>query len=786
MHKSYEKLFLYILLCVIAGLISAPFTAAGEDGPSTNIKSFRVAAKGKITRLIFDAEGGRPKQVGPASDDGISVFFNQLTAKIPDKSYSAPSVLVKDVKFRREGNFFEVLFREKRTVVTHKVETEKKTGRYSLILELSPAAKSAEPAPKEKPIVVVEVRKIETNELFGPKVPQQAKPAAAPEEKKKAEAAAERPAPKPRGFVEADMQTSAMYQVADDKYDSCSRNLVLCGPEVIEAYGAAVKAGPRTSRAPAALYRIGNAHWQMGNYNKAERYFRQVISEWPDQPVVSRCWIGLGDIANKRQSYIEAMEDFRTALRAAGDKKDKAAASFELGRELQFLGSNKDALDMLTQCITNDPDFHYNQPEVIRLLGEAEFSLGMFDKAKEHFLRYTNLQQSASDQDMVYAKLAESFLSQGDSTTANKLYGFVGKYYANSQGDVICKIRKAELLEKTNLDQALGILDGLRSKDLSPTLRKIVYLKQSALNLKKGNLARSLEIVEDVFQGKTEVAPGNDMIDLRDTILVELVRKNFASGNFLRVVQLYEKYRQVFDASQSPDTLESVAESYAALKFYPSALEIYDRVLTKKRNDEMLLRCALYALRAGDYSKAAQFCKQVQSEAYDLKKSEILGHIAYNDQKYADAAKDFGKIVQKQKEFELTDPNSLQYYGYTLFELKKYDDAVAVLQKGLERLKPEDAVNRCAGLIKMSKCYSDLKQYGKAAEMVEVALSSAKQDQTNELLYELSRLYLLAGQPDKAIEDLNQLIGTQHPFWAAVAQQQLNSIQMAQSGQGGK
>lgn len=788
MAGLHQKLVLFFLVCTIACLIAAPLPAVGEDASATKIAGFQAVTKGKTTRLIFDAEGAKPKQVGPASSDGVSVFFSDMMVRIPDKSYAGTSGLVKAVKFRRGSNFFEVLFRAQNTVVTHRIEKAKKAGRYKLVLELSPppngAAVESPPKENEKPIVVVEIRKIDTKELFGSNGSQQYKPPTPAEEKKKAEAAERAHPVKPQSFVAADPQTAALYKAADEKYESCSHDPILCGPAIVQAYSEAVKAGPKTAGAPEALYRIGNALWSMGSYNKAERYFRQVISDWPDQPAVSRSWIGIGDISNKRQSYVEAMEAFRSALRAASDKKDKAAAAFELGRELQFLGANKDALDMLTQCVGNDPEYHYRRPEVLRLFGETEFALGMFDKAKEHFLKYTNLQQSASDQDMVYAKLAEAFLCLGDSTTANKLYNFVGKYYANSEGDVICKIRKAELLEKTDIDQSLGILDRLGARDLSPTLRKIVFLKQSALNLKKGNLARSLEIVEDVFQGKTEIAPGSQMIDLRDNILIELVRKNYSAGNYLKVVQLYEKYRPVFDAVQTPDTLESVAESYAALKFYPSALEIYDRILTKKKTDDILFRCALYSVRACDYNRAELFCKQVQSDAYDLKKSELLGHITYNDQKYADAGKYFGKVVQKQKEFQLKDPNSLQYYGYTLFELKRFDEAISFLQKDVERLKPEDAETRCAILIKMSKCYGELKQYAKAAEMVEVALHSAKQEQANELLYELSKLYLLAGQPDKAVEDLNQLVGTQHPFWAAVAQQQLNTIQMAQNGQG--
>ena len=64
---------------------------------------------------------------------------------------------------------------------------------------------------------------------------------------------------------------------------------------------------------------------------------------------------------------------------------------------------------------------------------------------------------------------------------------------------------------------------------------------------------------------------------------------------------------------------------------------------------------------------------------------------------------------------------------------------------------------------------------------MEAAIKLSGEDQANELLYEISKLYIAAGQTDKAIQSLNQLKGTEHPFWAAVAQQQLNTIDMSQA-----
>ncbi len=451
-----------------------------------------------------------------------------------------------------------------------------------------------------------------------------------------------------------------------------------------------------------------------------------------------------------------------------------------------MLGASKEALELLTQCVALDPEYHNKKPELIRVMGESEFSLGIYDKSKEHLLRFVNMQQGATDQDVLYAKIAEALLTQGDVALANKVHAFIRKYYTDTEGDVIGRIRQAELMERASPEEAFQVYQKLRAKELSPVLRRIVIYKLANLNWKRGSLEQSLELLDDVFQGKSDAPATQEMTTLRERVLTDLVRKYIKEKKFAEVVQLHQKQRRAFDEmQQGGEVFESIADSYGQMKFYSNAIEIHERSLAKsqKKNEEQLLRCGLYALRVGDYAKAAQFCGQIKSDALDVRKSEILGHVYHNDQKYADATKSFARVLQKQKEFDLTEPDSLLSYGHSLYEMKKYDEAVPALQKGLDRIRTENPEQRCATMVMLGRCFAELKQYATAAEMMEAALGFAREDQANGLMYEVAKLYLAAGQPQKAVQGLNQLVGSQNPFWAAVAQQQLNTIQMSQTNQ---
>lgn len=153
MSKLKTLFGLILAACVIMGLALPLCEAAGKDSSETRIKDLHVSVKGNRTRLIFDAEGAKPKQIGPESADGISVFFARITAKLSDKVIRDGKAAASEVKFRRESGFFEVLFRQKNVSVASSVRDEK-NGRYTLTLDLTPSGKpaaaepSGEPAPK--------------------------------------------------------------------------------------------------------------------------------------------------------------------------------------------------------------------------------------------------------------------------------------------------------------------------------------------------------------------------------------------------------------------------------------------------------------------------------------------------------------------------------------------------------------------------------------------------------------------------------------------------------------
>ena len=80
-------------------------------------------------------------------------------------------------------------------------------------------------------------------------------------------------------------------------------------------------------------------------------------------------------------------------------------------------------------------------------------------------------------------------------------------------------------------------------------------------------------------------------------------------------------------------------------------------------------------------------------------------------------------------------------------------------------------------LLMLGKCFAEQKQFEKAAETMEAAIEVSGEDQKNELLYEISKLYIAAGQTDKAIGSLNRIKGYRasflEPLWPSSSSIQL-------------
>ena len=784
-------------------------------GAGTTISNIRLGNHSDYTRLVFDSEGDRPESVGVPTDGGLTIRYGELkTGSILPRKYNSASSAVTGIVLKNANEILVSFRGGNATVKSAFMEAEPpRPGRYRLILDVSlkpgqpseptgtpaePAAKPVEKAPKEagkekKPAPAKEpppppAPAADTKEPARPSKSQKTAGAVSSPTSTKPGAPGKGETPpqkQPGDSAPPDaVDAGPLYEMADSYFDVHQNTLAQDGNQVLEYYTAALKANPRHPNAPRALFRCGLATLA-GNPIRAEKYFQQVIAGWPNNPVAIQCWMNLGKIYHQRESYIEAIEAFRAALRAPVSKSEKTEAGYNLGRELSIVGAHKEAIESLNQCLTDDPGFYLKRPDLFKYLGESTFTLQQYDRSRDLLMRYLNLKEDYPDRDLILAKIAEIFLHQGEQALANKLYNYIQNHYRDTEGDYISRIRKAELLEKRErggLAGALTIYEELYQKNLPPALGRLVAFKLASAEWKRGESERSLSLIETALKNKMDPNSQSEFNSLRDKVVLDFFKKAYSSQNHTQVVELYEKYPNLFQSLQSPELEADAAESYSALKLYPSAVRIYERLLSgaKKKNEDWLMKTAQYCFLMGDLDKSGQYCRLVQSDTYDTQKTLLSGRIAYLQGKHAEAVKILNKLVLKQLDSDPSDPEPVLIYIKSLVELKRFDEALPLARKFLDKQGEGDPELRLQIGFLLIKCYQETNQPEKAIELMDSLLAIAPTDnQKDQLRYEMARLYLSLGQKDKAVERLNELLQSSQSLWKIAAQQQLDSMNMA-------
>lgn len=811
-----------VLLAAAILLLSA--FHAHSASAETTIHNTRLGITAERTRLVFDASGDRPSRVLPSTKEGIVIeFAGSIHGDGLSKLNLQPSTGLGGIGFKNNdgGSRIVVSPRNPNSAVKHEILPSKNgtAGHYRLVLDIFPGVKSKEeqdketgglaPAPENAATRVdpaETVRKSKSDKTGKSEKPLPQPVMASPDKGKpdmfdspvkeaaqgkshtdrKGTGKGSSAPPESQGSQPPDPEKSAaLYDKADSFFDAHQQDLVHQGSQILEVYLEALRTDPKSPRAFMAFYRSGLVHQAMGNLKKAEKHFQQVIAAGQSHALFAKSWLRLGEIYHQEESYVEAIDAFRFALRSHLEREDRLLANYQLGRDLILVGAAREGMEALQQCMNEDTTYFLKKPDIIKFLGESHFALKQFDAGKALLIRYLNLAQDAPGQDMVLAKVAEIYLNLGDQTLANKVYSYIQRHHKDSEGDIISKIRNAEMLEtreRGNIGPALSIYRDLSKKDLSPPLRRLVFFKLASLEFRHGSYPKSMELIEEILADKKDATSQEEFIALRERVLGEWVTKCSSEKDHLQLIQLHERHGPAFRTLQSPDIEVLIAEAYAVLGFYPNAMQIYERLLTnsRKRNEDWLMKIALYSFLSGDSDKALHLCGDIQSSKLETQKTALLGRILASQKKYGEAVKHFSKIVHKDKDLGGLEPGVLEAYAEGLMGLDKFDEALQLLVKARESFREGPGERALPLLLLQSKCHQELKQLDKGIEVLEAALKLAASDeQKSQLNYELSKVYLAAGKTEKASQMLTQLLQTSQSFWKTAAQQQLESIKMA-------
>lgn len=589
----------------------------------------------------------------------------------------------------------------------------------------------------------------------------------------------------PRGEQD---RLKGLYERADSFFLQHQAELDQYAGEVLKHYSEALQQGVVPAHTPRALYCCGLSCLAMKKPDKAVTYFKRILAEYPEDPVVNACRLRLAEIFQDARSYAEAVDTSRMVLRTSSSESDKAEAHYSIGKSFTLAGRHQLAVENFQQCLKIDPLFYVKQPDLLKFMGESLSFLKAYERSCENILHYLNLRPDTPERDLLLAKIAETLLSQEDERLANRLHRYLQANFPDSEGDFISTLRKAEHIESRSpqeQDRAALLYHELSRKQLPSPLHVIVKFKLAHWEAKHGNHRESLGIIDEMLQTTPEGPTYEQFAALRARVLGELLKRSFNEKKHEEVVRLYQENIPVLKKLGPSEIFGMVGESYEELQIYPEAVASYEAALDSsgEGGGKYLLNIARCSYRMGDLEKAAQCCRKLRVHDLESQKNELLARIYFAQGNYPEALRQLGLVLPGGREPAFSDFEWVNLYAESYLNTGRHAEALQWVQRGLALLKEESPEKRLQLLLVKGKCHQKLSQSVEAIKCLEEALGLVQaEDLKEQLNYEISNLYLQTGEKEKAVWKLSQILGSPNPFWQAAAQQQIDYLQLKEKG----
>lgn len=374
------------------------------------------------------------------------------------------------------------------------------------------------------------------------------------------------------------MREEAMYTKADVLYSKHKDDLEGNFDEINGAYEAAINFNLDSWRVPAALLRRGVINLKVGNIPEAEAFFRILREKFEGDPNVPLSYYYWGDHYYRLGDFQKAADEFQYLVQVFPDSKFVREASIGLARSLRKLGYDKQAFQIVDYIEKRWPRFYVEFPPFLRLLGDAAYSVEDFEKAKNDYWTYYNIDPDGDEADIILAKLGDIYVRTGKELAARELYDKALADFPDREGGLIAKMRLAEegIYDEPTVEQMFTVFD--RPLNLKPVqiykeivdkhrdnpLAPLAQLKLAMWHLWNNKFLDAMSSVED-FE---KTFPESKLLDRARGVGVKafagIVAPLIGDENYGKIVDLWEEHDFLRDKTRE---LEPSAKLALALAF---------------------------------------------------------------------------------------------------------------------------------------------------------------------------------------------------------------------------
>ena len=217
---------------------------------------------------------------------------------------------------------------------------------------------------------------------------------------------------------------------ADALFYQHSKAIVPVFLDVMEKYQRAVDLYPDSDQVPWAFVQMGKASMLTGEPYRAAGYYQLVTEDYPRSEYVPLALVDQGRAYISQGKYLKALDEFRKVATDFPDSRYRKDADWGQAQALFGMSRYERASLLLKDMDRRFPEAaHTRSPSLLYYIGEAEFQMKNYLQARRYFLWALNIMPNIPDNDIILARVGDTYQYEGAFKAAKEIYRQVIELY---------------------------------------------------------------------------------------------------------------------------------------------------------------------------------------------------------------------------------------------------------------------------------------------------------------------------------------------------------------------
>lgn len=531
-----------------------------------------------------------------------------------------------------------------------------------------------------------------------------------------------------------------------------------------------------------ALY-LGELELSLAGYAPAAGYFGYILNEFPDFRAKPQAIYGYAISSIHLDNLVTAYK----ALSDLGSKFPGSSynenAAYHQGIIFFKRGDYEDALRRFEAHIDKNRDQIYESPELLYYMGSSAYHSGNYKKAIDYLSKAYNLFPEIEEPDILFSRIADSYVEEGQLEKARKIYELVRSKYNGTDGFAVSSIRLAGITENPEEKESIyqEVIDEFPDNPLS----KLSMLRIARSRYDSGDYRKSLEVLEKLLSEK----PGATKKEADELIILAL-EKFFVSmvseGKFFDAVSSYETKQKSIVPYMTPMIQYLVGKSYLKLGLHEPAYQHISEAgkafANRKKPEGFDYDMAVALQETGKTAEAKNMLTTVSSSDTGITTDALkrLAGIQMSEGKTDEALNTYREIFSKSRTpYEKT----LALLDQAAVHEKNQDveGMVSALSMAEELLASDNSDQKRETMLKTLKKLGEARSKNQdligASAAFEKALKLKKEGENlEEISFLLADTYDRIGKTSEASEIFKKISEGDNDFWAKLANERLEEI----------